>query len=88
MGRDLAQKIDEHLNETAKVVQRGPKVTSLVARSSRSKVHVTVFFICVGFADVTHIWRESGAYVMLRAKFAYMYFDVRLHCIHVARVYS
>jgi hypothetical protein len=55
----------------------GPKVTTLVARSSR-QVHAT---FCVGFADVTRIRRESGAYVtqMLREKFAY---DVR----HVARV--
>jgi hypothetical protein len=38
--------------------------------------------ICVGFVDVTHIRRESGAYVtqMLRANFAY---DVR----HVSRVH-
>jgi hypothetical protein len=50
-------------------LQSGPKVTSLAIRA----ISCCPRNICIGFADVTHIRRESGVYVtqMLRAKFAY-----------------
>jgi hypothetical protein len=46
-----------HVTAPGSAVQRGPKVTSLVARSSC----VRCTQLCVGFADVTRIRRESGA---------------------------